>query len=514
MKISHLLAACILFSAFVSCRRSETTLNDTRAQSNPQEVMPKSAINAVVNEQLRKTGRFDWKMVGDNVAWSALVQGDSILSVGYQPADVKNIGQTIDRIDIHSQSWNAARQQVLNIILEKEKQTGKLAKSLVTYESQKLPVLYVKASNLATVKALRASGLVRYVEPVGYGKYMNTNRGGTTMSSPHTESGFLTFGCDDNLPKTTLVAGVDYINITPGAKQSWNYAYHHIPEAWTKSTGSNVKVMLIDTGVSPDQANLGSAFNQGASTGRTIEKIATFPGGTPADVCGHGTKMAGVIAAPRGVSGSSAGIAYNSNLITVHAAENVIILSTETVQGVGDAYVLGGDNADVKIISMSLGTLFSFGHITDGINYAYNKGKLMFCAAGTTTAGLGAEIGVVYPAYLPQVQAVTGVTDNSITPCEDCHTGAEVAFDIIMEKSPSGVNPLTTTATGNAPNTVGGSSVATASCAAIATLVWSKYPTYPRDSIVARMKRASSNYPNRNATLGWGVVNANLAVGN
>jgi hypothetical protein len=376
-----------------------------------------------------------------------------------------------------------------------------------------LPVFYVKASNLATVKALRASGLVRYVEPVGYGKYMNSNPGATTMSSAHTESNFLTFGCDNNLPKTSLIPGVDYTNITPGAKQSWNYAFHHIPEAWTKSTGSNIKVMLIDTGVSPDQVNLGSSFNQGASTGRTIEKIATFPNGTPDDVCGHGTKMAGVIAAPRGVNGSSVGVAYNSNLITVHAAENVIILSTETVQGVGDAYVVGGDNAAVKIISLSLGTLFAFGHITDGINYAYNKGKLMFCAAGTTTADLGSAIGVVYPAYLPQVQAVTGVKDDITTPCVDCHTGAEVAFDIVMEKSATGINPLTTTATGNAPNTVGGSSVAAASCAAIAALVWSRYPTFPRDSIVARMTRASSNYPNRNTTLGWGVVNANLAVG-
>ncbi|MBC9929144.1 S8 family serine peptidase [Chitinophaga qingshengii] len=513
MKISNLLAAVVLVAVVVSCNRQETVLNPGGAQENPKEVMPKSAINALVNEQLRQNSRFNWKMVNDNALWSALVQGDSILAVGYQAAGTGNLDAIIDKIDIHSDAWTAARQNVLNLILENEKVTGAAVKSLITYEASKLPVFYVKASHLATVKALRASGLVRYAEPSSYAKYMYDAESPKGRSGASTESDLFTFGCDANLPKS-LVAGVDYINITPAAKQSWNYALQSIPQAWTQSTGANVKVMLIDTGVSPDQANLGSAFNQGVSSGRTIEKIATYPGGTPADVCGHGTKMAGVIAAPRGVSGSSAGIAYNCNLITVHAADNVVIASSESTQGISDAYVLGGDNASVKIISMSMGTIFEAGQITDAVNYASNKGKLLFCAAGTTNSFFGPLLGVIYPAYLPSVLAVTGVTETPNTACEDCHSGTQVAFTVIMEKNGTKRNPLTTAATGNDPNTVGGSSVATASAAGIAALVWSKYPSYPKDSIVARLKRASSNYPGRDPKFGWGYVNVATAVGN
>ncbi|SKA37915.1 Subtilase family protein [Chitinophaga eiseniae] len=512
MKIVNVFAACMLFATFVSCKRTESVLQGGQQPSATEGVVPKSVINGLVFENLHKTGRFDWKMVSDSVVWSALVQGDSILSVGFQPSGTADISREIDKINVNAGDWQDARQKVLSLITEAEQFKGdtKLEKGLVTYQSPKLPVFYVKASRFATVKALRASALVRYAEPVGYARYMQVQpaSGGATSSS------LLTFGCDSNLANTSLVPGVDYTNITPGAKQSWNYANHNIPQAWTQSTGANVKIMLIDTGVSPTQDNLGSNFNQGASTGRTIEKINTFPGGTPADVCGHGTKMAGVIGAPRGTGGNSAGIAYNSNLITVHAAENVVILSPESVQGIGDAYVLGGDNAAVKIISMSMGSLFSFGHVTDGIRYAYNKGKLMFCAAGTTNSTFGPFLGVVYPATMPEVQAVTGVKDNGTSPCEDCHSGREVAFDIIMEKSTTGRNPLTTAATGNPPSTVGGSSVATASCAAIAALVWSKYPTYSRDSILARMRRASSFYNNKHGQLGWGVVDAQKAVGN
>jgi len=507
---------CMLLLALASCNRTESTLNVKLPQGNPKDVISKSDINAFVHEQLNKTGRFDWKMASDSMTWSALVQGDSILSVGYQPAGTTDLGKIIDKININDATWEAARKQVLNIILENERQNNPAIteKDIVTYYPKKLPVFDIKASHFSTVKALRASGLVRYAEPVGYGRYMQTPDAISAKSTVTASSSILTFGCDSNLANTALVAGVDYTNITPGAKQSWNYSYHNIPQAWTQSTGSNVKIMLIDTGVSPYQDNLGSLFNQGASSGRTIEKLVTFPGGTPADVCGHGTKMAGVLAAPRGVNGSSAGIAYNSSLIVVHAAENVVIFSPESVQGIGDAYVLGGDNASVKIISMSMGSLFSFGHVTDGIKYAYNKGKLMFCAAGTTNSTFAGFLGVVYPATMPEVNAVTGVKDNLTSPCVDCHSGREVAFTIVMEKSTTGINPLTTAATGNAPSTVGGSSVATASCAAIAALVWSKYPSYPRDSIVARLQRAGSNSQNKNGQLGWGVVDAQKAVGN
>src|SRR6185369_8904920 len=113
-------------------------------------------------------------------------------------------------------------------------------------------------------------------------------------------------------------------------------------------------------------------------------------------------------------------------------------------------------------------------------------------AAGTSTSFFASFVGVIFPANQPQVVAVTGMKDNLKDRCDDCHTGSKVDFAIIMQKSSTGRNPLSIAMSGDAPSTVGGSSVATASCSAIAALVWSKYPGYPRDSIIARMARASS----------------------
>ncbi|PSL45614.1 subtilase family protein [Chitinophaga niastensis] len=517
MKNLNLLIAFALVITIVSCQKRESTLNATfPGNENPTSVVPKEKINAFIRAQWEKNHQFDWKTASDSLLWSALVQSDSVLSVGYQPAGFSDLANKIHAIDVTDANWKSTRAQVLDLILKFERKTSTALseKDVLVFKENKLPVFDIKVSQFATIKALRASNLVRYAEPIGYGKYMDdgsstkyTARAGASASS------VLSFGCGTNVATPGLVAGVDYTNITPGAKQSWNYTYHNIPQAWARSTGQNVKVMIIDTGVSPDQDNLGASFNQGSSTGRTIEKLVTFPGATPDDLCGHGTAMSGALAGPRGTNGASTGIAYNCNLVVVHAAENVVILSSESVQGVSAAYILGGDRTDVKIISMSMGTIIAFNQITDAIQYAYNKGKLMFCAAGTTNSSIPNIIGVIFPAYLPTVVAVTGMKDNLTDRCVDCHVGPEVAFTIVMEKTSNGTTALSLAMSGAAPSTVGGSSVATSSCSAIAALVWSKYPTYPKDSIIARMKRASSFASNRNHDFGWGIPNADVAVG-
>lgn len=514
MKTSKLLVLGMICLVLFSCRKNETPgrvfVSD---EKNPQNIIPKATINRFIREKLTDSGYFKWDMASNDIAWSSLVQGDSVLAVGYQPDGYKDVQATIHTIDLNSANWKSAREQVIKLILENEKMnnTGLTEKDILIQANKKLPIIDVKVNRIATLKLLRASKLVRYAEPIGYGAYME----GNANASGHVgvESTLLNFGCGSNIAEPGLVAGTDYTNITPGAKQSWNYVYHHIPQAWAQSTGSGVKVMIIDTGISPDQPNLGSLFNQGSSSGRTIQKLVTFQDGTPDDLCGHGTSMAGVLAAPRCTNGNATGIAYNSNLVMVHAAENVVILSKESINGVADAYVLGGDDPDVKIISMSLGTIFSFSPITDGIHYAYNKQKLLFCAAGTSNSFFGNFIGVIYPASLPEVYAVTGMKDNLTDRCGNCHVGAKVAFTIVMEQTSNGKLALSTAMSGNDPSTVGGSSAATASCAAIAALVWSKYPTYPRDSIVARMIRASSFSQNKSTDFGWGIVDANLAVG-
>lgn len=475
----------IAFVLFTSCRKTDT-LRTLPGQQAPRELISKSAINGFVKQQLNTHGYFDWKMASDTMVWSALLHGDSILSVGY--------------------SSSSSAGEILQLIGAKE--DIRYGKDQRTSTADKLRFLNVRVSQYETIRTLRSSNKVRYAEPIGYAAFMRD----VSTKDAAAASDILASGCGYNSAKTDLIAGVDYTLTSPAAKLSWNYGYHRIEQAWQRATGQRVKVMIIDTGMSPQQENFGSTFNQGWSSGRTIQKLGTYYNGSPNDPCGHGTSMAGVLAGPRGTDGNTAGIAYNCDLVTVHAAENVVLLSSDAINGVTSAYVLGADDPAVKIISMSMGTIFSSGQIKDAISYAYSKQKLMFCAAGTSTSFFAGFVGVIFPANQPQVVAVTGMKDNLRDRCDNCHTGRKVDFAIVMQKS-SGRNPLSIAMSGDVPSTVGGSSVATASCAAIAALVWSKYPTYPRDSIIARMARASGFANSRSSKFGWGLVNADAAVG-
>ncbi len=74
-----------------------------------------------------------------------------------------------------------------------------------------------------------------------------------------------------------------------------------------------------------------------------------------------------------------------------------------------DAFTLAGNRTDVKVISMSMGNVISSGQIADGVRYAYGKGKLIFCAGGTSFGWTDGWGGVIFPASMAEAVAVTGI---------------------------------------------------------------------------------------------------------
>ncbi len=498
------------------CKKSQ--LENTTGTTD--EIIPRSTIDAFIKQELAAHHSFQWQSATEQMVWSALQHTDNILSVGFKPAKMGNIDSQIASINLNEAAWQDAKQQLLALILHAEQSVNPTidAAQLIQWEDKVLPVVDVVIRNPNTIKLLRASMLVRYAEPMGYepAEVAQKNHQNNAIASSS--------GCGYNTAETGLVANVDYTNISPNAKQSWNYAYQRIPNAWTKSTGKGIKVFIIDTGCEFDQENLGGAFNQGSSSGRTIEKIVTLPQATflgiptgpvetADDGCGHGTSMAGACAAPRGTDGNACGVAYNCNLVVCRAAADVYLDESREVKGVSDAFTNAANRADVKIISMSMGKITSSSQMQDAINYAYGKGKLIFCAAGTSFSWTSGWFGVIFPAVLTQVNAVTGVRDNDgNNTCTDCHSGSETDFAIVMEKASDERHPLTLAMSGDIPSTVGGSSVSTATAAGIAALVWSKFPSYNRDKVLNKLISTSANYPTKNAYLGWGILNADAAT--
>jgi serine protease len=489
----------ILF-VFASCSKNDLSNDSIPANVTQNDPLTAAQINVKIDESLQSQGSFNWDMASNYLLWSAIKQGQNVATIGF--------GNSKDDFDRTKSKNNLKIQNdILDLIVKYEGKS--LDKILISADSY-LNLIDVVIEKQETVIALKKSSYIRYFEPADYKYFDNT--------STNEKSTLSSSGCGF---ESETLAIEDFNLITPSARMPWNFYKHNIPEAWNISTGSGITIGIIDTGVSPNQALLGSSFNDGNSSGRSIQKYGTYVDSFwpwskttdgPDDKCGHGTSMASIATAPRNDNGLPLGVAYNANLIMYRAAANVFLEGYHEHNGVKNAFTALGNNPNVKIISMSMGYIFSVGKIEDGVRYANNRGKLIFCAAGTSTT-FTTFVGVVFPAWMPETVAITGVKEGSgYQKCDDCHTGDKVEFTIVMQRSASGNTVPVVGYYDNQSDSVGGSSVATAEVAGIAALVWSKNPSWTKDQVLSKLRQSSGLYPNRNSDFGYGNINALLAV--
>lgn len=464
----------------------------------------KNALTAVevrdeINQAFNTKGSFNWAASSDHLLWSAIIQGQNIATIGF--------GSSKNDFDRSKSLNNQKIQKELTDILVRYE--GKSLEKILISSDQYLNLIDVIIEKQETVIALRNSNYIRYFEPADY-KFIKESNGAEKSEGSS--------GCGY---ESEALSNADYTTVTPNAKVPWAFYQHNIPSAWNYSTGAGITIGIVDTGVSPNQTLLGSSFNDGLSSGRTIQKYGTYvdsiwPWSTstdgPNDQCGHGTSMASVAAAPRNDNGTPVGVAYNANLVTYRAASNVVLEGYHEQNGVKNAFTALGNRSDVRIISMSMGHIISIGKIEDGIKYAYSKGKLIFCAGGTSTSFTN-FVGVIFPAWMAETVAVTGVKEGTAyEKCDVCHTGSKIDFTVVMQRTSSGNKVPVNSYYDNQTDYVGGSSVATATSAGIAALVWSKHPTWTKDQVLAKMRQSANLYPNKNQEYGYGNINVLLAV--
>lgn len=490
----------VLFFVLISCNREEIQNEVAEIEIAQRDPLTARQINSEINQSIQTTGSFSWGKSSNHLLWSAIFQGNKVASIGF--------GSSFDRS--LSPDHEIIQNEILNII---KKYEGKQDRVLVNSD-QYLNQMDVAIEKQETVIALRRLKTIRYIEPADYRYFENErkfNEGGVAKSSGSSS------GCGF---ESTALSSVDYTTVTPNAKAPWSFYKHNITSAWSYSSGAGITIGVIDTGTSSSQSLLGSSFNNGLSSGRTISKNGVYvdsvwPWSTgydgSNDQCGHGTSMASAAAAPRNNQGLPVGVAYNANLITYRAASNVVLDGYHEQNGVKIAFTELGNNNNVRIISMSMGHIFSVGKIEDGVKYAYSKGKLIFCAGGTSTS-FTTFVGVIFPAWMPETQAITGVKEGtSNQKCDVCHSGSEIDFTYQMERASGNTIPVLSYYNGQA-DYVGGSSVATASTAGIAALVWSKNPSWTREQVLNKMRQSATYYPTPNANYGYGNINVLKAV--
>jgi len=132
----------------------------------------------------------------------------------------------------------------------------------------------------------------------------------------------------------------------PGFTRQWGLKKINCPQAWQKTTGSpDVIVAVIDTGIDLDHPDLRDNLIVGRDvvdwTGQNLPSGYRLEGDfltyddIPSDEVGHGTHVAGIIAAVMGNVIGVVGVAPTCRLISVRVMGRARILADGSVTGIG-----------------------------------------------------------------------------------------------------------------------------------------------------------------------------------
>lgn len=179
-------------------------------------------------------------------------------------------------------------------------------------------------------------------------------------------------------------------------QSSWSLAKVGAPAAWSVTTGSpETIVAVLDTGIDPTHPDLQGAVVPGWD----------FVNGDadPSDDHGHGTAVAGVIAARSNNGIGVTGACWRCSVMPVKViAANGIGNSADIAEGLRWAADHGA-----AVINMSFVMSGPDGAVASAIDYARAKGAIVVAAAGNSAAGA-----VTFPAGHPGTISVTA-TDSA-----------------------------------------------------------------------------------------------------
>ncbi len=266
-------------------------------------------------------------------------------------------------------------------------------------------------------------------------------------------------------------------------------------EAWDITTGGEITIAILDTGVSSSHPDL---------AGKVLPGYDFFNGdGDASDDEGHGTYVAGVAAANSDNGTGIAGICWGCKILPVKVLNS---------RGQGDDATIAtgirwAADQGARIISMSLGGPEDTQVLRDAVAYAHERNVLLVAASGN-----GHAEGNVpnYPAAYPYVLAVSASTVN------DRVTGFSTTGDFVDIAAP-GVGLWSTLWTQREGDTYGAANGTSAACphvAGAAGLALTLRPDLSADQLAEVLMASADDQgpPGRDPEYGHGRLNLLRAV--
>ncbi|MFF8954563.1 type VII secretion-associated serine protease mycosin [Streptomyces sp. NPDC014894] len=277
-----------------------------------------------------------------------------------------------------------------------------------------------------------------------------------------------------------------------------------LDELWKQSTGKGVRVAVIDTGVDIKNPQLKGAVD--AKSGLNLlprglkdangDKVERGAENGTTDTVGHGTKVAGVIAA-RPMEGTGfSGLAPGATIIPIQqndaegngTAVSLAKAIDEAVERGAGVINISQDTANAEKPTPLL---------EQAVNRALDEGAVIVASAGNE--GLGGNVKKTYPASYDGVLAVASSDRNNE------RASFSQSGDFVGVAAP-GVD-IVTTVPGGGHCADNGTSFSAPYVAAVAALIKSKHKDWTPRQINAQIQQtAERSTPDHDRLVGWGVV--------
>ncbi|KOU48277.1 peptidase S8 [Streptomyces sp. MMG1522] len=285
----------------------------------------------------------------------------------------------------------------------------------------------------------------------------------------------------------------------------WSLQRVLLDELWKQSTGKGVRVAVIDTGVDVRNEQLKPAVDTEAGRNFLPKGLKTPDGvkiergkenGTT-DTVGHGTKVAGIIAAREAKGTGFTGIAPDATIIPIQQNDAEGHGDTATL---ADAITYAVDKADADVINISQDTADAVKPSTklkQAVDRALAQQVVVVASAGND--GLGGNVKETYPASFDGVLAVAS-SDRNNERAPFSQSG-----DFVGIAAP-GVD-MVSTVPGGGHCADNGTSFSAPYVAGVAALIRAKRRDWTQAQIVAQIQQtAERSVAGHDNAVGWGVV--------
>ncbi|GLY48327.1 type VII secretion-associated serine protease mycosin [Lentzea sp. NBRC 102530] len=277
-------------------------------------------------------------------------------------------------------------------------------------------------------------------------------------------------------------------------EQEWHLDALDVYSAQDQTRGEGVVVAVIDSGVDAKHPDLAGQVVPGTGFGRSKGTDGTT------DTDGHGTGMAGIIAA-NGRGGGALGIAPGAKILPIASADEKEQFGLDII---GESIRWAADHG-AKVINLSLGFSSSMTpSLVKAVNYAIEKDVVLVAATGNE----GGEVSA--PANISGVIAVSGTTKDGKP-----WASSNVGEDTVLAAPAVGIvtlAPESVYASGYAE--MDGTSAASAIVSGVVALVRAKHPQMAAKDVVNALISTATDMaePGRDATTGFGMVNPTAAL--